>query len=695
MRRRRARLAAAAVAVAGALAVWLVSTRVFPHYSLNHDEAVYLQQAAMLLEGQITLRPPVEDAFRPWFFVDAGDRLYPKYAPVPAAMFALGVAVGVPKLALAGIGGGIIGLTYAVASEVFDRPTGLLAAGFVLASPLFLVNTALFLPYAPTALLNLAFAAAYLRADRLGSLRWAAVAGVAVGLAFFSRPYTAVLFAAPFVVHACWTLWRDRADVRAAIRADSGTSGPTGRVHPTLARQATTALGGLGGVVATLAYNAAVTGSATRFPYEAFAPLDGLGFGTRRLLGYELQYTPELAVRANAQVVTAFVTDWFAGGVLGAALALVGLAAVARHGITARRAALAGVLASVIVGNVYFWGNYNVLGQLSDTDGGMIGALGPHYHYDLLAPTAVFAARGSVVAAARLRRHASERLADGVLDPRTVRIALAVVLLVGVAGVGAGSVALLAEPIDDNADRTDVYDRAYEPFDDGPPEDAVVFLPGPYGDWLNHPFQPLRNDPGYDGEAVYALDTRPFAVVDAFPDRQAYRYAHRGVWAPSAGSPEAARLSRVRDVRGERVTLDASVGVPDAAESVTVRVAGGDESATYVAGNASGTLALRLRLTPDSARLSGDVTPVGNATLAPPENGELRLTATVDYGAGNAFDYRLELPVRTGSGEVRALSPRVERCTDVRACGGAAAHIPELAPDGIFARANLSGGDAP
>jgi len=684
MRRRNARIVAAGIAVLGALAVWLVSTRVFPYYSLNHDEAVYLQQAAMLLEGQFNLYPPVEDVFHPWFFVDAGDRLYPKYAPVPAAMFASGVAVGVPKLALAGIGAGILALTYGVTSEAFDRPTGLLAAGFVLASPLFLVNTALFLPYAPTALLNLAFAFAYLRADRLGSVRWAAAAGIAVGLAFFARPYTAVLFAMPFVVHACLTLWRDRTAIPAALRRRGLTPG--------LKRQTVTAIGGFGGVAATLAYNAAVTGSPTRFPYEAFAPLDGLGFGTRRLLGYELQYTPELAVRANAQVVGAFFTEWFAGGVLGVALATVGIAVVTRRGVTARQAALAGVIVSVIVGNVYFWGNHNILGQLSDTDGGMIGALGPHYHYDLLAPTAAFAARGSIAAAARLRRLARDWLAGDVVDPRTARVAVVAVLLVGAAGVGLGSAALLADPIADNADRTAVYERAYEPFEGGPPEKSVVLLPGPYGAWLNHPFQPLRNDPGYDGEAVYALDDRPFAVADAFPDRRLYRYALRGIWAPSAGSPEAARLTRVRDVRGDRVTLDAAFGVPERAESVTVRIESGDEGTTYVPESASGRLDLRAHLVPGAATLSSDVRPIGNGTVDPGD--EIRLSVLVDYGAGNAFEYRLTLPVRVASGEVRALSPRAERCLDVRACDGAAAHVPEFAPDGVFVRANLSAGGA-
>ncbi len=192
MDRRRYRLATACIALAGALAAWLLATELFPYHSLNHDEGVYLQQAAMLLEGQLTLRPPVEDAFRPWFFVADGDRLYPKYAPVPAAMFALGEFLGGYRLALVGIAAAIPALVVGVVREVFDRPTGLLAGAFVLASPLFLVDASVFLPYAPTTVLNLLFAYGYFRADRTADRRWAALAGVAVGLAFFARPYTAL-----------------------------------------------------------------------------------------------------------------------------------------------------------------------------------------------------------------------------------------------------------------------------------------------------------------------------------------------------------------------------------------------------------------------------------------------------------------------------------------------------------------------
>jgi 4-amino-4-deoxy-L-arabinose transferase-like glycosyltransferase len=653
----------AGVAALGALAAWIVTTQLFPHHSLNHDEAVYLQQAAMLLEGQLWLRPPVEGAFRPWFFVADGGRLYPKYAPVPAAVFAVGELLGEARIALALVAAGNLALVAAVTTEVFDRRTGLLAAGFVLASPLFLLNSAVFLPYAPTTLLNLAFAYAYLRADRTGERRLAAGAGAAVGLAFFSRPYTAVLFAAPFVCHALVSLRRE------------------GR--PALARQSVTAALGLAGVAVALAYNATVTGSPLTFPYEAFAPRDGLGFGLRRILDHEVVYTPELAVRANARVVRLLFTEWVAGGALGSLLAAAGLASALRRR-TPRAAVLAGLAGTVVVGNVYFWGNYNVLGALEVPGDGLVAALGPYYHFDLLLPTAAFAAVGALraagVASTLARRH---------LEDRHARVAVALLVVGSVGAAGAVTAENLEGPVEENAAATATYERAYAPFAGGPPANAVVLVPDPYGDWLNHPFQPLRNDPGFDGRAVYALDDRPFAVASAFPDRTLYRYVYRGAWAPTEGSPEAARLQRVESVSGREVRFRTTVGVPAGAESVTARVATDEGSAYSVVTNPDEAVTLHATVTDGRARLGGDVRSVDDRTAPVAGRETVRLTVFVDYGAGGGFTYRFDLPVDAEGDRVRVLSPRVERCLDPRTCGGAAAHVPETAPDGVFVRTEL------
>ncbi|WP_425492235.1 hypothetical protein [Halovivax limisalsi] len=668
MRDRPWRVVVALLALVGAVVAWLLATRTFPYHSLNHDEAVYLQQAAMVLEGQLFVRPPVEGVFRPWFFVEDGDRLYPKYTPVPAAIFALGELAGGLRLALAGIASAIVALAALVVAEVFDRRAGLVAAAAVLCSPLFLIQTAVFLPYAPTAMLNLAFAYGYLRADRTGDVRFAGAAGAAIGLAFFARPYTAVLFAAPFVGHACWTLRRD-----------------FGRALP---RQVATAALGLAGVGLTLAYNAAVTGSPLLFPYEAFAPLDGLGFGHREILGHAIEYTPELALRSNALVLEAFLTKWFVGGAAGAGLAAVGFAVVVRRGLTPRTAILAGQALTIAVGNVYFWGNLNVLGDLDRAGDGLIATHGPYYHFDLLLPVAAFAAVGALALVGVVRRRSA-----AFLSPRGVRAALVATVLVGALVAGGATSANLAEPLERNQEITETYERVYAPFEgDAVEEPALVFLPTPYGDWLAHPFQALYNGPGLDGDRVYALEGRPFDVADAYPDRSLYRFAYRGSWAPWANSPAGARLQRVDRVEGETIAVNATVGVPEAAASVTATVRTDEGSETWISGDVANATDARLLVSDGEVRLDG---PAWSATEPVPagDREDVMLTLFVDRGPGNSFSYRLELPVETDDGTVRALTPRVERCSGIRECGGRAAYLPDSAPAGTFVRTRLAAVD--
>jgi len=682
MDRRRTTYGTAIVALVGALVVWVVATHLFPYHSLNHDEGVYLQQAAMLLDGQLFLTPPVEGMFRPWFFVEDGSRLYPKYNPVPAAMFALGKLAGGYRLALAAIAAGNLALIAGVVSEVFDRRTGLVAAVFLLASPLFVLNSAVFLPYAPTTLLNLAFAYCYLRADRTGDRRWAAGAGAAVGLAFFARPYTAVLFAAPFIGHALWTL---RAVPRAMVVGDRQNP-LRGENQNTLRRQGTVAALGLLGVGLTLAYNAVTTGSPLLFPYEAFAPLDGLGFGERRILDHEVDYTLDLALRANRRVLALFFSQWVAGGLVGTALAGGGVAVAVRRGLDARQATVAGILLSVSAGNVYFWGNFNVLGDLDRMGDGLVAVLGPYYHFDLLVPTATFAAVGLLALASAVHERVAGR---GTVGSAAPRIAFLAVLLVtaGVAGV------VTAEDFDDRVERsqtvTETYERAYQPFEDGPPGNALIFLPDPYGDWLNHPFQALRNDPGFDGRSVYALDERPFETVAAYPDRPSYRYVYQGPWAPYDGSPRAARLQRVEAVAGQGVRLTTTVGVPSGAESGTVRLGAGRQSVYAITDDPSNSMSFELQLTPDRVHLSG-LDAQGSDSLALAGRVTLTFSVFVDYGPGGSFTYRFELPVDPGDGSIRALTPRIELCRGARTCGGGAAYLPETAPDGVFVETNLT-----
>jgi 4-amino-4-deoxy-L-arabinose transferase-like glycosyltransferase len=716
-------------ALAGAL-VFLVAVELFPHHSINHDEGVYLEQAALLLDGRLWLSPPDVEAFRPWFFVRDGGRLSPKYAPVPAVVFAVGMALGSARLSLAAVAAGNAALVYGLGSAAFDRRTGALAVLLLIASPLFLLTSALFLPYAPTTLLNLLFALAYVRAARRESNRWAALAGVAVGLAFFARPYTAVLFALPFVAHALLTLARrfrrarrferagepdgadgaggsDGAGAAGESRTRSTGADPRKSFVAALGRYAAVAVPALLFVGVAFGYNALVTGDALTFPYEAFAPRDGLGFGRRRLLDHAVTYTPALAVAANARVLWAFATRWAAAGPIGTVLAGVGVAVAVARGVRARggwrgadgprsagggpagasrpavdrtdridltdggvRALLVGVTVSVILGNVLFWGNLNLLGRLGVPGDGFVAHFGPFYHFDLLAPLSIFGAAGALALVGRVRAAARERC-----SPRAAWALVLVLLLLSLPVVAVAERGVLGPPIERNAAYTERYERAYVPFENRTLDDALVYVPTPYGDWLAHPFQSLRNGGSLDGPVVYALygpPERDFAVLDAFPNRTPYRYTYRGEWTPAPEDPITARLQRLRVREGARHRITTTVGVPVGSESASVRLSTGAGAVQYAVENITTEVAVEWIVGTDGAWVVGEsLRPFGaNRTLALEGTEEVALSITFVGPGGSTVTYRQELAVASGGRRTRLLWPsETTVCRLVTDCG--------------------------
>jgi hypothetical protein len=654
MEQRRYRLAQVGLVVATIAVITAITTWVLPYHSLNHDEAVYLQQAAMLQAGTLFLDPPVTEVFRPWFFVTDGSRLYPKYSPVPAAMFAIGDLFGSYRVALPAIAACCVALTSRLGTELFDRTTGLLAGVALLVSPLFLIQASVFLPYVPTMALELAFALAYLLAVRRSDPRYGLLAGLAIGLAFFARPYTAFLFGAPFVLHALWV-------------TGTGT-----RQHRLTTMSV--AVVGFGGVISALAYNAVVTGDPTLFPYEAFAPRDGLGFGEREILAHSLDYTPALALRSNAEVLWLFLTRWAPAGVVGVGLAGLGAFVTYRRGPSPLTLAVAGIVPSVAIGNVLFWGNRNILGALGRSGDGLVHYLGPYYHVDLLVPVAIFGAVGLRVSVGQIRQLVTSRV-GATHQTGHAAVAIGCLVLAAVAG------GLVVQPVADNAAITDTYESAYEPFEESDFDNALVFLPTPYGDWLNHPFQAVRNSPTYDGRLVTAMDERQFAVVDAFPDRTLYRYSYRGEWAPTTGRTVDARLERIRHVEGPAATTTIDAGLPAQAAFLTIELAS-DSARTTTTAQPAGNLTLRTTVTGENATLRG---PAMNESLQVPieDTDTLETSVFVDYGTGAGVTYRLEQPVQMRGDRVRTITPGTELCQGADRCGAGAAVTGGRLPAGV------------
>ena len=707
----RVSLAAALVAVAAGGVTFAVAATVFSHHSANHDEGVYLTQAALLLGGQLEFHAgPLADAVHPWFFIEDGGRLYPKYSPVPAAMFAVSMALfGEPRVTLAIIAAGNAALVYLLGSRTFGRRAGLAAAVLFAASPMTIATSAAFLPYAPTTFLNLVFGVAYLRGVRDRSLAAAGVAGVAVGLAFFARPYTAVLFAAPFICHALWRVWR-------GVAAEGLRTLP-GSVR----RQGLTTLLGTLFVGVTLAYNVRMTGSPLTFPYQAFAPMDGPGFGERRILGHSVEYTLGLALESNRYAVQEIATRWLAAGPLGTLAALVGGAvalrrwrasgdprsaeAVADGGASAgsadfRRTAallLVGVAVSVAVGNLFFWGTHNALADLSDPTDGLASLFGPFYHFDLLVPLSVFGGLG-VAAGARVASAAPGRLTRRGVSSAAARVAVAVVVASAVVLAGVAAADAASEPIERNAAIDAKHEAAYAPFDETTFEHGLVFLPTPYGEWQNHPFQYLRNGPWLDGDVVYALDRDPtenFAVLDAYPTRILYRYGYRGVWTPDPAVRVTPKLEPLDRRTGDRIEAETTVGVPDRVARARVRVdprrgaADGPDHASYTVTDPEGPLAVDWTMTPDGVRLSGagsqeggagDGADPGGPVPVDPDGDVVAVTVTLVDPTGATYTYRQEVTVRVtedGEGVEAVWPPERSTCRLVTECGNEGTYLPD------------------
>jgi hypothetical protein len=349
------------------------------------------------------------------------------------------------------------------------------------------------------------------------------------------------------------------------------------------------------------------------------------------------------------------------------------------------RALVLAVVPAVVLGNVAFWGTLNVLGDLDALADGLIWTLGPYYHFDVLVPVSIFAAWGGRDLTGRVRA----RLATATGPRRIAMLAATVAVLVVVAAVGTLA---LAHPVAANHEISESLAGAYDVYREY--DDAVVFLPRIYGDWLHHPLQGYRNDPGYDGDVAYALDRGGgnFAVVDAYPDRTYYRYTYRGRWAPFRGEAVDPRVQRVDVARGDRAGVDVSLGTPEWVVRGAVELTSEAGSVAYYVNDTTDGVDARLVVADGRARLVGaDVQPrTGNGSVPVNGTGTITTTAFLDGRGSGGVTYRVETPVRAGDdGNATAvMTPYLEVCVQFDTCDGGAAYLPADADLGV--RVNVS-----
>jgi glucose/arabinose dehydrogenase len=468
--------------------LWAISTSLllFPYYSNDHDEPVYVLQAQTLLQGKLFL--PADEFskfFRPFFFINDGERIFSKYPPVYPALLALGqLLFGSMRVTLGLVAAATVIAFYLLAQELYpDRRTALKSAVVLLLSPFFLIQSATFLPYTTSLMLSLVFAFLLLRGSRTGSAVVLALSGVVLGLAFFHRPYDALLFAVPFGLVLLKFHWNNLGQLfRRGAWISAGFA-------PLL---------GL-----TLGYNALMTGDPFLFPHSFYEPLDQLGFGLRRMhpshspMPYGIEHGLSALWDHFRQL-----SFWVFGGPIVVGLAFLRLMLPPFRW---QEGLLFLLLLSIPLGYVFFWGTY-----VAATTWGGISYVGPFYYISLMAPVVLLGVQGPI----RISRW---------------RPIAAVALVLAMVAVDFW---LVISHISTNYEYSQENRAIYEPLRQHRINNGLVFVPPIYGPFLLHPFAALANGPSLDGPVLYAVERgeQNFDLMDQYPNRQPYKFIYQGLY---------------------------------------------------------------------------------------------------------------------------------------------------------------------
>jgi 4-amino-4-deoxy-L-arabinose transferase-like glycosyltransferase len=610
----------------------LISAWIFPVLSNNPDETVYLLQEKLLTQGRLFMEPDeYSEFFQPFFFKNDGDKIFPKYTPVHAAILTIGdVLAGDVRISLGILAAANLAVIWLLGLELYGRRAGLIAAVLLVSSAWFLVHSSTYLSYTSSLFFTALFLLSFLKWHRTNRLGWALAAGLAIGIEFFARPYSAVLFAAPFAIWAGLCLMRDGA------RRLAGLTWMVAGALPMI---------GL-----ALSYNVVVSGNPLTFPQQALEPLDFLGFGEHRTdpAAPLFDFTPATGIRATLTSLRSMAV-WVPAGAVGALFVALRLyLAPLRRG----ELALLAVIGSVILGNVFFWGTAHLVSLRAHE------LFGPFYYFDLLVPYSLLLVGSIDVGsswASRLPRLSWagagwRRLPVPRADVATWATVVAVVLVV------LFSIFILGRKLELHYRYTERNQDLYAPIEAATsgPDESLVFLPATY---IGLPFNNLANDPDLDGRVLYARDlsAENLRLMAAYPDRRYYQFVVEEFPSGSYPDPASASVEELRLERVDELDVRATVVNRYGKPFVFVYVRNGENAQTYLLDDDSrlgATYDLTWQVTPESVRLAGDF--VRQVTKMPgltPEGGVAfgaRFSDILTPQSTEAVEYRYWMGVEDG-----------------------------------------------
>lgn len=229
---------------------------------VTDDELAMTLQAKIFLKGKLYVAPPVPNSFNNVFIL-RGDKFTGQYEFGHPAILALGLALGSPYIFTVLFAILQILLVYKISLALFkDKRLAALGLLLMCLSPFFFLTGSTRLTHTTAAFFLYLFVYLFLkisdRAHRGVDFLWAAVAGMAAGVAFNVRPWTALAFIAPFGIMGIVNIVKYK--------------------KPVFLKYCLMSFGFLLVVGLTLLYNKAITGRYLTFPYLAYNPLESPGF---------------------------------------------------------------------------------------------------------------------------------------------------------------------------------------------------------------------------------------------------------------------------------------------------------------------------------------------------------------------------------------------------------------------------------
>lgn len=533
--------------------IMLINQFLFPYYSNNHDEGVYIFQAKMLAGGNIYLKAnDYSNFFDMWFIINDGEKIYPRYSPIHSLILSFFYILGNIRIAIGVIASLSMIFIYLISKEIYDVDTARLTSIICLSSPLFLLISGTYLSYTSSFLFSLIFIYFFVRClknlNKDSNKVYPLISGLALGTLFFDRPYDAVLVGTPFMIY----LFYKAAEKKRYITL----------------KLCIMILSFLLIFLIALLYNYILTGDPLLFPFNRYEPLDTLGFGLKRMSLYSPVYlfTPELSIGATKIFLTQLLFNWTSAGIFFIGFILIKIFRKRLFKLSIYEILFLMLFASIILGNLMFWGLFHFSRWIE-----ALQIYGPTYYFNLLLPISVISGR--------LIGYISESIK---YDSRIIKSFMLLFIV-------SANIFLLIPKIDINYKYTEKNEKLYDPIVNSGISNSLIFIPTIYGPYLQHPFGFLVNDPSFNGSIVYAKDlgNRNIQLMKKYKDRNYYMFDYDGIYTESYDDNLTSRLIKLELLENKDIKINGTIKNPTDSKFVITYVWNNGNTNYYILDNDS------------------------------------------------------------------------------------------------------------